>query len=133
LIKSTNCEHCNGQGCDDCNMTGKMDIEIEECKMKWCDEEELEDYNCHSCHDGMDITEACPLEEWKVTYKIDDGNVDEETLMYQCPDCDVEYYNNFYQGNGSVGGSEWKVLPTGEEIPKHKPRKNDNDVLECNY
>jgi len=105
------------------------------CTMKWCEEEDFTNFDCHDCHDGMDITEACPLDEWKVVYKVDYGNDEEETLMYQCPNCDTEYYNNFYNKDTTVGGSEWKVLNDGTRIDKYMPMRegHEHDALRCNY
>lgn len=113
----------------------KKTQQVKSCPMDWCDEEDISDFKCHYCHDGEDITEACPLDEWKVVYKVDYGNDEEETLMYECPNCKVEYYNNFYNKNATVGGSEWKVLPDGTHIDKLQPHNEDKpfEPQRCNY
>lgn len=111
-------------------MKAKLRIKKSECCE--CEKEELKDYECHFCHDGRDVDSEFH-DNWKIVYLNDSGLLREENWMFQCPKCDVEYYNYSKVGDGGAGGEEYKILPDDTRIEKYKPRKNYNEPLRCNY
>jgi len=100
-------------------------------KCNWCDPDDMNQYDCHKCHEGMDIEG----EDFKSIYKEDYGNNYHETWMWMCPKCDTEYYKSSHMNDTGAGGEEWKVLNDGTRIDKYQPRLegHENQPLRCNY
>lgn len=106
-------------------------------KCKECIEYRCEDdYKCHLCHDGDDGMDWInDVDNWEEVYSYHDAFVNKNCQSAFCKKCKTTYYQDYHEGDGGAGGSEWKELEDGTTVKKYEKIDWDHPekIQERNY